>query len=116
MKKILLLLSLISFNAYSADQDEAINAACLKQAVSLAQKLKADIFTTMNNDQTDNVIRLSTESCKQQFATKETSQVISQAQKSDDDSGAMDWFTDKILNGEPSDKPGNKRLKRLQSR
>lgn len=116
MKKILFLILLISFNAQGATQDEAINNACLKQAVSLAQKLKADIFTRMDSNQTDNVIRLSTESCKQQFTANETKQVISQANEKNENSGSMDWFTDKVLNGEPAHKAGNERLKRMRTR
>ena len=116
MKKFLLLFIIITPSVYAETSEEAINNACLKQAVSLAQKLKADMFTTMDSEQTDNVIRLSTESCKQQFAAKETKQTLSQSEEEDEKSSGGDWFTQMILSGETPDKAGNKRLKRLQSK
>lgn len=114
MKNILLFLPFIMFNVHAESVDETISNACLKQAVSFTQQLKADIYTDMDRQQTSKIIQLSTESCKQQFAGKENRQVVSQATEEKEESGKMDWFTERVLSGEPSDKAGNKRLKRLQ--
>ena len=115
MKNILLFLPFIIFNVHAESSvDETISNACLKQAVSFTQQLKADVYTDMNKKQANKIIQLSTESCKQQFASKENQQVVSQATEEKNESKSTDWFTEKVLSGEPSDKAGNKRLKRLQ--
>ncbi len=114
MKNIFLFFLFLSFNLQAESTDETINNACLNQALSLVQKMKAEIYTEMNEEQGKNIIRLSTESCKQQFAAKDTQQIVSQVNEEKSEPGTMDWFTDKILNGDTPDKDGNRRLKRMQ--
>ncbi len=94
--------------------DETISKACLKQAVSLTQQLKTDIYTDMDKEQANKIIRPSTENCKQQFAAKENTGVVSQVAEEKNESRSTDWFTEKVLSGESADKAGNERLKRLQ--
>ena len=114
MKKCLIIFLLLAHNTQAETIDETVNSACLKQAITLVQKMKADIYSDMSKEQEENIVRMSTDSCKQQFTATETQQVISQAAEEEDDTGTMDWFTDKILNSEAPDKDGNKRLKKMQ--
>lgn len=113
MKYTLLFFSVFALNTLAEPVD--IDHTCLKQAIALNEKLKADVFTDMDNQQSSQVIRLSTESCKQQFTSRESQQVISQSSDETKDNDS-DWFTDYILNGDTPDKEGNKRLKRLQKK
>lgn len=114
MKNILLFLPLIIFSVHAESVDETIGNACLKQAVSFTQQLKTDVYTDMNREQANKIIQLSTENCKQQFAAIKNQQVVSQATEEKKESKSTDWFTERVLSGEPADKAGNKRLKRLQ--
>jgi hypothetical protein len=116
MKNILLLLTVIAVNVHAESVDDTIGKACLKQAVSLTQQLKTDIYPDMDKEQANKIIRLSTENCKQQFAAKENQQVVSQGTGEKNESKSTDWFTEKVLSGEPAGKAGNKRLKRMQTR
>lgn len=116
MKKLLLLLPFTVLNIHAETVDETIDMNCQKQAVALAQQLKADIYTDMNKDQASKIIRLSAQHCKQQFAAKESMEVLSKADEEKSDSKSSDWFTEKVLSGEPAEKAGNKRLKRMQTK
>lgn len=116
MKKALLFLFLFVVNVHAEAPDETINEACLKQAIALARQLKTDVFTDMNGDQAENVVRLSTASCKQQFAASNSGDVAVPTTAEDEESGAMDWFSEKILSGDTSRKEGNKRLERMRTR
>lgn len=114
MKNILLLLPFIIFNVHAESVDETISNACLKQAVSFTQQLKTDIYTDMDRQQASKIIQLSTESCKQQFAARENREVVADVNEEMQESKSTDWFTEKVLSGEPSRKSGNERLRRLQ--
>jgi uncharacterized membrane protein YheB (UPF0754 family) len=114
MKNILLLLPFIIFNVHAESVDETIGNACLKQAVSFTQQLKADVYTDMDRQQASKIIQLSTESCKQQFAAKENREVVADVNEEMQESKSTDWFTQKILSGDTTRKSGNERLKRLQ--
>ena len=114
MKKTLLILPCIIFNVHAESVDETISNACLKQAVSFTQQLKADVYPDMNKEQANKIIQLSTENCKQQFAAKENREVVADMNEEMQESKSTDWFTQKILSGETSRKSGNERLRRLQ--
>jgi len=47
MKNILLLLTVIAVNVHAESVDDTTGKACLKQAVSLTQQLKTDIYPDM---------------------------------------------------------------------
>lgn len=116
MKKLLLLVLFVVSHAHAEAVDETISNTCMKQAVAFAQQLKAEIYTDMNREQASKIIRLSSENCKQHFSAAENRQAISQTTDEKKTAGATDWFTEKVLSGEPADKPGNKRLKRMQTK
>ena len=119
MKRLLSLLLLLSVNVNAADVDATISATCLKQAVALAQQLKTDVFADMSQQQIDKVVSLSTDACKKQFAASGQEVVAKNADaeaEAETEQKSSDWFTEKVLNGEPSKKAGNARLKKLRNK
>ncbi len=120
MKYLIYILTIISFNSYAETQDEMINKACLQHAITLVNQLKSEVFTDMDETQSNKTLRMTTDSCKQRFNAQMNTQTVAatskeQTEKSlSEENESNDWFTEQVLNGEMPDKAGNKRLKRLR--
>ncbi len=103
--------------SFAEDLDNQINKACLRHAVSLITKLEADVIGNLSQEKSNQALQLATNSCQAYFKKEfnQNSELVAEAasnntEKKDDDES--DWFTDKILSGDSSNKEGNKRLKR----
>ncbi|MCS3902853.1 ClpP class serine protease [Methylohalomonas lacus] len=77
---------------------------CRAQARELAVRADGKVFPNMTAGQRAELRKLAEETCER-FASKT-------AADSDGESSG-DWFTDRVMNGEPADKPGNRRLERM---
>ncbi len=105
------ILSLYSSISYAAETEIQINKACLHHAVSLVAQLKADVINDLTQAQTDQALKIATDSCQAYFnkafsdTTEDTLASSGDAKKSYSDS-----FTEKLLNGVSEKKDGNKRL------
>ena len=93
---------LIPISCLADELDEKIEKACLRHAVSLVSQFKSDSIIELNQQQSDKILKIATESCKNNFRS-----AFNENTQEDDDS---DWLTDKILNSEVERKAGNKRL------
>ena len=106
-------LTLASVNLYAetpySETEQIIDRACLKQAVTLVNELKSEIYVDMDSTQSNKILKLATATCKKQFSQAEAGQFVATEEAKSDD-----WFTDQILHGEVANKKGNKRLKRLK--
>lgn len=101
--------------AVNAAADNAtIREACHRQAVAMTQQLKAEIFTNMERSEIDHVIRIANQQCQRQFMSTPVEQAVANTDETDNKNPAGDWFSDYILNGEPPDKAGNRRLERMR--
>lgn len=104
-KKPLLVLLFASFysSSYARDLEEQINKACLHHAISLVTQLKTDVVKDLNQSQSEQALKIATDSCQAYFNKEFAETTIS----NNDDS---DLLTEKILSGEVVRKDGNKRL------
>lgn len=105
--------------SFAQDIDDQINKACLRHAVSLVSQLKSDVIGDMDQKQSDQALKIATESCQAYFKKEfsqnpETLANTSENKKESDNEGVKDWFTEKILSNDTSRKEGNERLKRLK--
>jgi len=92
---------------YADDTNQQIHKACLRHAISLVAQLKNDVLDYMTQEQSDQTLKIATESCQTYFNKDFTETVVSNDDINDEDS---DWLTDKIINGDVERKSGNKRL------
>jgi len=119
MRIFLFLLSITFFPSLSsADElDSQINKACLRHAISLVSRLKTEVISNMDQEQSDQTLKLATASCQAYFK-KEFSQTpspVSTAEKQaevSENKDTTDWLTESILSGDTVRKEGNKRLMR----
>lgn len=112
MKILAIALVLVSFTALADSSNDSVNQACARQAISVANHLKQGMFNNMSSEQESAIIKISTDECRKQFNQSDI--VTANTERSSTDKNGMDWFTDYVLNGDTPDKPGNKRLKKLQ--
>lgn len=80
-------------------------AHCIAQARELALRAGNDIFPDMTAAQRSELLQLSAEICARHPA-KATADAAAAA---DED---RDWFSDYVIEGEPANKAGNRRLER----
>lgn len=108
-KKAFLVLLFVSFYsaAYAGDLEEQINKACLRHAVSLVTQLKTDVVKDLDQNQSDQALKIATDSCQAYFNKEFSETAIS---NNDSDNKQTDSLTEKILSGEVVRKDGNKRL------
>ena len=121
MKKLTLLIAITFLPSYSfaGEFDEQINKACLRHAVSLVAKFKADVVEELSQKQADEALEIATASCqayfKKEFSQNSDTIVASRNEsKANNDDEDSDWFTEKILSGEVKRKKDNERLKNLK--
>ena len=114
-------LIIVFFNVNAATTDQETSKTCLRQAISLVNRLKSEILADLDESQSNEILRLATENCKKYFndGTLNPAHAGKAAEKSDitasdKESEPDDWLTEHILKGEAADKEGNQRLKRLQ--
>lgn len=105
----LLIASLYSSFSFAEELDKKINEACLRHAVSLVTQLKSDVVPEMDQTQSDEALKLATDTCQTYFNKTFTETPIAKEETDDEDS---DWLTEKILSGDVERKAGNKRLSR----
>lgn len=103
---MLLLLSLLMFSV-SAPADAP--GHCDAQARELAMTAWNEIMPDMSASQRRELQQLAMDVCARHTGTSATTAA---ADDTNDDGKSNDSFTDYILNGEPADKPGNRRLER----
>ncbi len=108
--------TLASANLYAESIEQDIHRACLKQAITLVNELKSEVYVDMDSTQSNKILKLATETCRHQFSQAEVKQSIAVVESAEEDKPeeekSGDWFTDHILSGETADKKGNERLKR----
>ena len=112
-------MALASTNLYAESAgtvEQEFDRTCLKQAITLVNELKSEVFPELNSTQSNKILKLATATCREQFAKTETKQSIAAAapakEEKPDEEKSGDWFTDFVLSGEVADKKGNERLKR----
>jgi hypothetical protein len=121
MKQLTLFFALTFLPVFvSADElDDQINKACLRHAVSLVAKLKTDVVGELNQEQSDQALKIATDSCQAYFKKEfgQNAETIAAENKSlqeKEEGGVKDWLTEKILSGEVERKKGNERLRNLK--
>tara|TARA_R110000782_G_scaffold15189_5_gene44566 strand:- start:2762 stop:3127 length:366 start_codon:yes stop_codon:yes gene_type:complete len=104
-------LSLCSSTSYADETKTQINKACLRHAVSLVAQLKADVVNNLTQAQSDQALKIATDSCQAYF-NKEFSgtPVATVASTEESKKSYTDSFTEKFLNSDAKKKDGNKRL------
>ena len=104
-------LSLYPSASYAAETETQINKACLRHAVSLVATLKADVINNLTQAQTDQALKIATDSC-QAYLRKafSDSSEVTVASGEESKKSFKDSFTEKFLNGSSEKKDGNKRL------
>jgi len=110
-------LLVLSVSLYADTQDNAknrIDNACLRQAVSLVNQLKSEIYTDMDSTQSNKIVKLATATCRQQFSKIEAEQAVATIEpakekqaEEESDGSIFDIFTKKVER-----KPGNERLRK----
>ena len=100
---VVLILTICTMTAHAG-----IPAHCDAQARELTMTASSEIMPDMSAAQRQQLRELALEIC----ARHSTATTTTAADTPDDEDKSDDWFTDYILNGEPADKPGNRRLER----
>jgi len=111
----LLLLSVNLYAETSENTKNRIDNACLKQAVSLVNQLKSELYTDMDSTQSNKIVKLATSTCRTQFNQTNNQQAVAAiepakketAEEESSDRSIFDIFTE-----EPVRKPGNERLRK----
>jgi Na+-translocating ferredoxin:NAD+ oxidoreductase RnfG subunit len=116
----LLLLSVSLYAEVSENTKSRIDNACLRQAVSLVNQLKSEIYTDMDSTQSNKIVKLATSTCRSQFNQTNNQQAVaattpaktetSGAATTEEESSDRSIFD--ILTEEPVRKPGNERLRK----
>lgn len=116
----LLAISLFPTISFTGDLDKQIDKACLRHAVSLVSKLKAEVIGELSQEKSTQAPKLATDSCQAYFK-KEFSQnqesiaaVSNDEKASNDDGSVTDCLTGKVLSANVKRKKGNERLKNLK--
>jgi len=114
--KTLVVLLFVSFysSAYAEDLEEQINKACLRHAVSLVTQLKTDVVKDLDKSQSDQALKIATDSCQAYFnkefsnTTISNSESTTEAESSESKSSSiLDVFDSEVKR-----KPGNERLQK----
>jgi ribosomal protein L12E/L44/L45/RPP1/RPP2 len=111
----LLLLSVNLYAETSENTKNRIDNACLRQAVSLVNQLKSELYTDMDSTQSNKIVKLATSTCRTQFNQTNNQQAVAAiepakketAEEESSDRSIFDIFTE-----EPVRKPGNERLRK----
>jgi Na+-translocating ferredoxin:NAD+ oxidoreductase RnfG subunit len=116
----LLLLSVSLYAEISENTKNRIDNACLRQAVSLVNQLKSEIYTDMDSTQSNKIVKLATSTCRTQFNQTNNQQAVAattpaktekaEAATTEEESSDRSIFD--ILTEEPVRKPGNERLRK----
>ncbi len=111
----LLLLSVNLYAETSENTKNRIDNACLRQAVSLVNQLKSEIYTDMDSIQSNKIVKLATSTCRTQFNQTDNQQAVAAiepAKKETAEEESSDRSIFDILTEEPVRKPGNERLRK----
>ena len=111
----LLLLSVNLYAETSEDTKTRIDNACLRQAVSLVNQLKSELYTDMDSAQSNKIVKLATSACRTQFNQTNNQQAVAAiepAKKETAEEESSDRSIFDILTEEPVRKPGNERLRK----
>jgi len=109
----LLLLSVSLYAETSENTKNRIDNACLRQAVSLVNQLKSEVYIDMDSTQSNKIVKLATSTCRTQFNQTDNQQAVAattpaKLDKAEEESSNRTILD--ILKEEPVRKPGNKRL------
>ncbi len=111
----LLLLSVNLYAETSENTKNRIDNACLRQAISLVNQLKSELYTDMDSTQSDKIVKLATSTCRTQFNQTNNQQAVAAiepAKKETAEEESSDRSIFDILTEEPVRKPGNERLRK----
>ncbi|NIW12198.1 MAG: hypothetical protein GWN33_17540 [Gammaproteobacteria bacterium] len=97
--------------ALNISAETLVSKACSSQADVLLSSLVSEELPEMTAAQASRVHTLSKQACEREFMQKQPD-TAQETEKEVDEKSSGDLFTDLILRSEPSDKAGNKRLKR----
>ncbi len=112
---LLFFITLYSSITYADDIDKQINNACQRHAVSLVAQLKADVIANMNQEQSDQALKIATTSCQAYFSktfsnkTLATDVEVATSGTSEESKSGSSSILD-IFDSEVKRKPGNERL------
>ncbi len=104
------LMTVFNSQVFANDTNETVNKACLRQAISLVNQLKADVIDNMSQEQSDQTLKIATVTCQAYLNKELKNSELTSNSKATGDSDDEDWLTKKILSGEVERKAGNKRL------
>ena len=105
MKPFSLTSLLLAGSLVFAGSSHAASEDCKDLARELTMTAWNEVLTDMTADERSDLQELALAICERHVSNTTT-------MADNNDSGSDDSFTDRILNGEPADKPGNKRLER----
>lgn len=110
-RKIQLIMPLLLLSAATMTAHAAETGHCDSQARELTLAAWKDILPDMTADQRRDLQLLAAEVCARHAAHPPTTAGNTE-EKPDEAEDDDDWFTEHVLEGEPADKPGNRRLER----
>jgi len=116
----LLLLSVNLYAETSENTKNRIDNACLKQAISLVNQLRSELYPDMDSTQSNKIVKLATSTCRTQFNQTNNQQAVAaiepakkeipEAATPEEESSDSSIFD--ILTEKPVRKPGNERLRK----
>jgi len=116
----LLLLSVNLYAETSENTKNRIDNACLRQAVSLVNQLRSELYPDMDSTQSNKIVKLATSTCRTQFNQTNNQQAVAaiepakkeipEAATPEEESSDRSIFD--ILTEKPVRKPGNERLRK----
>jgi len=116
----LLLLSVNLYAETSENTKNRIDNACLRQAISLVNQLRSELYPDMDSTQSNKIVKLATSTCRTQFNQTNNQQAVAaiepakkeipEAATPEEESSDRSIFD--ILTEKPVRKPGNERLRK----
>ena len=116
----LLLLSVNLYAETSENTKNRIDNACLRQAVSLVNQLRSELYPDMDSTQSNKIVKLATSTCRTQFNQTNNQQAVAAIEPAkkeipetatpEEESSDRSIFD--ILTEKPVRKPGNERLRK----
>lgn len=105
MKSLSLTTLLFAGGLFLVSSAHAADDNCKDMARDLTMTAWKEVLTDMTASQRSDLQELALTICERHVEKATTT-------ADNNDGGSEDWFSDRVLNGEPADKPGNKRLER----
>ena len=93
--------------------DNQIDQACMRHAVTLVARIKAEVIDNINEQQSKQMLAMAKESCEAYYTHTFANTDTLNAQPQDDEEKS-NWLTEIILRGETERTAGHDRLKRMK--